>query len=83
MDWPPLLRLRGAMDEDDQHRHEVTGRLFALLTAKFEDGAELVVLGQNPTSIERARLASEIVDLGQQIVTIAEGLLLQFNSAGR
>lgn len=69
------------MDEDEQHRRDVIGLLFALLTAKFEDGAELAVRGQDPTSFERVRLASEIVDLGQQIVTVAEELVLQLNSA--
>lgn len=75
MDWPQLVRLRAVMTEDEQHRREVIGELFALLTAKLEDGAEIAVRGQDPASDDRSELASSILEAGQEIVTIAEGLL--------
>lgn len=64
------------MTEDEQHRREVIGGLFALLTAKFEDGAEFAMRAQDPASVERAELASSVLRAGQEIVLIAEGLLL-------
>lgn len=74
------MRLPSAMTEDEQHRCEVIGRQFALLTAKFEDGADFAVRGQDPASVGRTELASSILELGQGIVTIAEGLLLLLKS---
>ena len=68
------------MTEDEQHRREVVGRLFALLTAKFEDGAEIAMRGQDPRSVMAAKLASSILEAGQEIVTVAYGLLLLLQS---
>lgn len=76
MDWQQLVRLRGVMTEDEQHRTEVIGQLFALLTAKFEDAAELAVHGQSAEAPDRAGLASRLVEIGQEVTAIAEGLLL-------
>ena len=76
MDWTQLVRLRAVMTEDEQHRREVIGRLFALFTAKFEDGAEIAMRGQDPALVHRTELASSILEVGQEIVTIADGLLL-------
>lgn len=76
MDWTHLLRLRGVMTEDEQHLREVIGKLFALLTAMFEDGADLAVRGQNPAATDRMTLASGILDLGQEITAIAEAIVL-------
>lgn len=64
------------MTEDEQHRREVVGRLFALLTAKFEDGAEIALRGQDLASADKAEIASSILEAGQEIVMIADGLLL-------
>jgi hypothetical protein len=69
------------MTEDEQHRREVIGRLFALLTAKLEDGAEIAMCAQGPASTDRAELASSILEAGQEIVTIADGLALLLQSA--
>jgi hypothetical protein len=64
------------MTEDEQHRREVIGRLFALLTAKLEDGAEIALRGQDSASADRAELASSILEAAQEMVTIADGLVL-------
>lgn len=56
------------------------GRLFALLTAKFEDSAEIAMRGQDPASADRAELASSILDAGREVVVIADGLLLLLQS---
>lgn len=80
MDWTHFVRLRGAMTEDEQHRREVIGRLFALLTAKFEDGAEIAMRGQDPASAGRAELALGILDAGREVIVIADGLLLLLQS---
>lgn len=80
MDWAQLVRLRAFMTEDEQHRREVIGRLYALLTAKFEDGAEIAMRGQDPASVNKAELASSILEVGQEIVTVADGLLLLLQS---
>lgn len=80
MDWTQLVRLPAAMTVDEQHRREVVGRLFALLTAKFEDGAELAVRGQDPARIDRVELASSIQGTGREIDAIADGLLLLLQS---
>lgn len=76
MDWTHLLRLRGIMTEEEQHRCEVIGKLFALLTAKFEDGADLAVRGQDPAATDRMSLASGVLVLGHEIVAIAEAIVL-------
>lgn len=76
MDWTQLVRLRGVMTEDEQHRREVIGRLFALLTAKFEDGGEVAVRGQDPGSTEHREFASSLLDRANEITAIAEALLL-------
>lgn len=76
MDWKQLVRLRGPVTEDEQHRREVIGRLFALLTATFEDGAELALRGQDPGSTEHREFALSLLDRANEITSIAEALLL-------
>ena len=76
MDWHSYLRLRGVMTEDDKHRNEVVGKLFTLMTARFEDGAELAVGGQRSCSVERTELASRMLDIGHEIAAVSEGMLL-------
>lgn len=83
MDWTQLVRLRGAMTEDEQYQREVIGRLCALLTAKFEDGAEVAARGQDPASFDRAEIASRLFEVGQEIVVNADGLLLLLESKKR
>jgi hypothetical protein len=68
------------MTEDEQHRREVIGRLFALLTAKLEDGAEIAMRGQDPALPNRAELASNVLEAAQEMVTIADGLVLLLQS---
>lgn len=82
MDWTQLVRLRAVVREDEQHRCEVIGGLFALLTAKLEDGVEIAMRGQDPASADRAELALSILEAGQEIVTIADGLVLLLQSTG-
>ena len=69
------------MTEDEQHRREVIGRLFALLTAKFEDGAEVAVRGQNRGSTEHREFASSLFDHANEITAISEALLLLLGPA--
>ena len=76
MDWQHFVRLRGVMTEEEQHQSEVIGRIFALLTARCEDGAELAVRGQVAVAPDRTELASRLLDLGEEVTTIAEGLSL-------
>jgi hypothetical protein len=64
------------MTEEEQHRNEVIGKLFTLMTARFEDGAELAVRGQGSGSVERTELASRMLDIGQEIAAVSEGVLL-------
>jgi hypothetical protein len=81
MDWHQLLRLRRIMDEAEQHRREVIGRLFAMLTAHLEDGAETAMRGQNLASIEHRELALSLLNISQDITAISEALLLLLEPA--
>lgn len=76
MDWHHLLRLRRIMDEQQRHRREVIGRLFAILTARLEDGAELAVRGQDHACTERQKHASALLDIGQEVTAVSEAILL-------
>lgn len=62
------------MTEEEQHQSAVIGRMFALLTARCEDGAQLAVRGQAAGAPDRTELALRLLDVGQEITTIAEGL---------
>lgn len=72
MDFGAHLRLGEGMDDTPQA--ELTSRLFALLTMKFEDGAAEAVKGQgrgkDPQTIEQ--LANHIQSLGEEIALVAE-----------
>jgi hypothetical protein len=63
------------MNEDD--RQELVRRLFALLTAKFEDGAGLAANGQRPDAAPEAQtaLANRLHALGEEIATLSDAVL--------
>jgi hypothetical protein len=64
------------MDEQEQHRREVMGRLFAILTARLEDGAELAARGQREAQADRREHASALIDIGQEVSAVSEAILL-------
>lgn len=57
-------------------RHELVRRLFALLTAKLEDGAALAADGQGQEVLPEAQadLANRLHALGDEIATLAEAI---------
>lgn len=65
------------MDEEQhQERAELIARMFALLTAKLEDGAGIAGDAQAcdlpPEQVHDA--ASRLLELGQEVATIAEAI---------
>jgi hypothetical protein len=76
MDCYHLLRLRSLMEEQQRHRREVIGRLFAILTARLEDAADLAVRGQDHACTERQKHASALVEIGQEVTAVSEAILL-------
>jgi hypothetical protein len=63
------------MDEDD--RQELVRRLFALITARLEDGAALAADGQgrDVPSDAQADLANQLHGLGEEIATLADAIV--------
>ena len=59
---------------DDDERQDLIGRLFALITSKFEDGAGLAVDGQSrERSIEtKAELAGDLQALATELTVLCE-----------
>lgn len=80
MDWHQLLQLGDGMTEQERQQDKVAGRLFAVLTARLEDGAELAVRGQAKGSTQRLELASALLDIGQEITAVSEALLLMLGA---
>lgn len=66
------FRLRAGMD--DTTREDLVSRLFALITARLENGAAEAVHGQgrNRESQSHRDLASQIQTLAEEIAAIAE-----------
>ena len=63
------------MDKDE--RENLVGQLFALLTAKFEDGASIASDGQGGgASAEDLRaLAARLHELGQECIVLADAVM--------
>jgi hypothetical protein len=62
---------------DDEDSKEVVRRLFALLTAKMEDGGTIAAEGQAP-SIDSARahdLANRVHGIGQECMILADAII--------
>lgn len=72
MDFSAHLRLGEGMD--DTGHAELTSRLFALLTMKFEDGAAEAIKGQGRGKDSQATdcLANRLQSLGEEIALVAE-----------
>jgi hypothetical protein len=79
IDFATLCRLGGRrrrdMDVDD--RHELVRRLFALLTAKLEDGAALAADGQGQKVLPDVQvdLANRLHALGGEIAILADAVV--------
>lgn len=71
IDFRAKMRLGAVMD--DNHS-QLISKLFALLTAKFEDGASRAFSGQGKEhdSLTISRLANHIQSAGEEIAIIAE-----------
>jgi hypothetical protein len=62
---------------DDEESREVVRRLFALLTAKMEDGGAIAAEGQ-ASDIDSARaqdLANRIHSIGQECMILADAII--------
>jgi len=55
---------------------DLIGRLFAVVTAKLEDGAAIAVEGQAPElqSNQQCTLAGRLVEVGCDVVALAEAI---------
>ena len=69
MDFEDRWPLRGAMDNE----RDLIARLFAMLTARFEDGAEIAAGGQNGRDAQQ--LAQSLRGDADEIATIADCII--------
>jgi hypothetical protein len=84
MDCIFVLRLRGAEEEQmvdpdfDERAAALIPRLFAILTARLEDGAEIAVSGQasGQSLAQISEAAGRLADLGHEIAALAEAIEL-------
>ena len=61
---------------DDDARAALISRLFGVLTAKFEDGAEVAGRAQRVRhSHETAEAAHRLIDLAEEATTVAQATL--------
>lgn len=74
MDFVRLARLRASMEDDD--RENLASRVFAVLTAKLEDGAAEAATGQGQGKDSRSmkQLANRLQCVGEEIALMAEAL---------
>ena len=64
------------MEHARDHLQEVTGRMFAVLTARLETAVMLAVEGQGPDCEKRAEAANELIDIAKETAAIAEAVRL-------
>lgn len=64
------------MEHERDHRQEIIGRMFAVLTARLEAAVMLAVEGQDTDCEKRAEAANELIDIAEETAAISEALRL-------
>ena len=64
------------MEHERDHRQQIIGRMFAVLTARLEAAVMFAVEGQGPDCEERAEAANELIDISEESAAISEALRL-------
>ena len=59
------------MEHERDHRQEIIGRMFAVLTARLETAAMLAIEGQGADCEKRAEAANELIDIAEETAAIA------------
>jgi hypothetical protein len=64
------------MEHERDHRQEIIGRMFAVLTARLEAAVMLAVEGQAIDCEKRDEAANELIDITEETAAIAEAVHL-------